>query len=521
MVDEYQDTNHAQYRLVSLLAGRGGNLCVVGDEDQSIYRFRGATIENILSFENEFNARVIKLEQNYRSTQAILGAANGVIVKNTQRKPKSLHSTIGGGDRVQLHILANEQEEAVFIAREIEKGKGQGVSFGSNAVLYRTNAQSRTIALALAWQSIPYRIIGGVRFYDRKEIKDIVAYMSVLDNPFDFIRFRRIVNEPKRSIGDVTQGEIERLSIEMGISPIDVMAASATIPSLSKKAAGLTVFAQIFAELSRVVINPDTGEVGAIAELIDAIADLTGYRKMLQGQGDEGAERLGNIRELKSAAVKFAEENPESGLSDFLGQVALASDTDDYEQGEDRVALMTIHSAKGLEFGRVFLIGAEENLFPSYRSLADPMDIEEERRLAYVAITRAKNVLHITTARERLLFGMTQRNPVSRFVREIPEEHIYVNDKTRRVVKASAAAPAKKPLNSPFAAGRAVAAKPKPPANVNLVRYDSGERVKHKVFGEGTVLEVSEMGNDSLLEIAFDSVGTKKIMANFAKVEKI
>ncbi|MCL1832753.1 MAG: UvrD-helicase domain-containing protein, partial [Oscillospiraceae bacterium] len=430
MVDEYQDTNHAQYKLVSMLAGKSGNLCVVGDEDQSIYRFRGATIENILSFEGEFNARVIKLEQNYRSTSMILGAANGVIGKNTQRKHKSLYSSVAGGDKVQLHILANEQEEANQIVREIERARGRGVPFGDNAVLYRTNAQSRTIELALARASIPYRIIGGVRFYDRKEIKDVVAYMSVLDNPFDLIRFRRIVNEPKRQIGDVTQSEIERIHHETGLSPIDVMANATLYPSLSKRAAALVDFARIFAALSAILLNPDTGEVGSLSNLIDGIITMTGYANMLKKEGDEGAERLQNIGELKSAAVKFAEENVAenvgAALSDFLGQIALASDTDDYEQGEDRVALMTIHSAKGLEFGNVFLIGAEENLFPSFRSLADPMDIEEERRLAYVAITRAKQTLHITTACERLLYGMTQRNPTSRFVREIPDEFIFV-----------------------------------------------------------------------------------------------
>ena len=508
MIDEYQDTNYAQYKLVSLLAsGKDGNLCVVGDEDQSIYRFRGATIENILSFEDEFNAKVIKLEQNYRSTQAILGAANGVISKNTQRKFKTLFSSIDGGDRVNLHILADEQEEAIFVAREIEQGKGKGITFGENAVLYRTNAQSRTVELALARSSIPYRIIGGVRFYERKEIKDIVAYMSVIANPFDFVRFRRIINEPKRAVGDVTQAEIERLSVELGTSPIDVMAGASQFPSLKSKVTVLERVAAMFNELS----SGDEGR--SLSCLIDDIVEQSGYLKMLQSEGDEGLARLENINELKSAAVKFTDENPESTLSEFLEQVALASDTDDYERGEDRVAMMTIHAAKGLEFGRVFIVGAEEGLFPSFRSLADPADIEEERRLAYVAITRAKRILNITTAKQRLLYGVTQRNLVSRFVREIPAEFINVNEKRAKPAivprqKAKASVWDEKPP-----------ARPKP-STQSSVKFSDGERVKHKVFGEGTVIGVQEMGNDSLLEIAFDKVGTKKIMANFAKIEK-
>ncbi|MCL1788993.1 MAG: UvrD-helicase domain-containing protein [Oscillospiraceae bacterium] len=514
MIDEYQDTNYAQYKLISLLAGgKEGNLCVVGDEDQSIYRFRGATIENILSFEEEFNARVIKLEQNYRSTVAILGAANGVICRNTQRKPKTLFSSIEGGDKVNLHILNDEQEEAMFIAREIEQGKGKGISFGQNAVLYRTNAQSRTAELALARMSVPYRIIGGVRFYDRKEIKDIVAYMSVIANPFDFIRFRRIINEPKRSIGEVTQTEIERVSVEMGMSPVDVMAEASRFPSLKAKATLLERIAVVFKQLSEAA---DSSEDQNLSDLIDEITDKSGYLKMLQSEGDEGLSRLENIKELKSAAVKFQEENPEATLLDFLEQVALVSDTDDYERGEDRVAMMTIHAAKGLEFGRVFLIGAEEGLFPSFRSLAEPDDIEEERRLAYVAITRAKQTLNITTAKQRLLYGITQRNPVSRFVREIPDEFIQVNEKRRK----GAAIPQKKTKTSVFTDKPKSRNKPQslPPCSV---KFSDGERIKHKVFGEGTVVDIQEMGNDSLLEITFDSVGTKKIMANFAKIEKI
>ncbi|MCL1866886.1 MAG: UvrD-helicase domain-containing protein, partial [Oscillospiraceae bacterium] len=322
MVDEYQDTNYAQYKLISLLAGgnssqKAGNICVVGDEDQSIYRFRGATIENILSFEDEFHARVIKLEQNYRSTQNILNAANGVIRKNTQRKDKTLFSAINGGDKVTLHILGDEQEEAMLVAREIEQSKGgkggdPPVPFGENAVLYRTNAQSRTVELALARMSIPYRIIGGVRFYDRKEIKDIIAYMSVINNPFDLIRFGRIINEPKRSIGDATQAEIERISIETGLSPIDVMERASDFFSLQKKAKVLEKIAAIFNELSA-----SAGE-RSLSDLIDDIIEQTGYLKMLQNEGEEGVPRIENIKELKSAALKFGEEHSAAVNEDYI-----------------------------------------------------------------------------------------------------------------------------------------------------------------------------------------------------------
>jgi len=503
MIDEYQDTNRAQYRLVSLLAGKNGNLCVVGDEDQSIYRFRGAAIENILSFEDEFGAKVVKLEQNYRSTGNILGAANGVINNNDRRRDKTLFTQIGDGEKVKLVIMPDEQAESMYVAKEIEKGKGKGINFGENAVLYRTNAQSRNVELALSRLSIPCRIIGGVRFYERKEVKDVLAYMSVLDNPFDLVRFRRIINEPARGIGDVTQLAIERVSEQEGSDPITVMARANEYEALRPKAAVLQRIAGIFAELSEMDLT----------ELTDGIIEKFGYLKMLEKQGDEGVPRIENVKELKSAVLKFREENPEFGLTDFLTQIALVSDTDDYES-DDKVSLMTIHSAKGLEFGRVFLVGAEENLFPSYRSLAEPAELEEERRLAYVAITRAKRSLVITAAKERMLYGATQRNKVSRFVREIPDEYIYVEQSAARPAASKPAKPVStaKPTARPS---------PKPaPAAYNTV-FGDGDRVSHKTFGEGTVLGSEPMGGDVLLEIAFDKVGTKKIMAKFARVEKI
>ncbi|MDR0222491.1 MAG: UvrD-helicase domain-containing protein [Oscillospiraceae bacterium] len=506
MVDEYQDTNHAQYRLVSLLAGKNGNLCVVGDEDQSIYRFRGATIENILSFEGEFGARVIKLEQNYRSSENILGAANGVISKNTQRKGKNLFTEAKGGEKVVVEIFDDEQEEAAFVARVIERGRGKGVGFGENAVLYRANAQSRTVELMLARRSVPYRIIGGARFYERKEVRDIIAYMSVIENPFDLARFRRIANEPKRGIGAATLEAIEQIAAGTGLSPVEVMARAFEFGALSKKAAQCEAAAAMFAEL----INSADGR--GLPDLIDDIAERTGYLKMLEKE-EEGYVRAENVKELKSAAVKFTEENEDASLAGFLEQAALVSDIDEYESGEDKVALMTVHSAKGLEFGRVFLIGAEEGIFPSYRSVADPMDLEEERRLAYVAITRAKDELYITAARQRLLYGATQRNAVSRFAGEIPPRYVKVNGERPPAAKKAAGGPPS------YLAGGINASKTKKTARAAV--FGDGDRVRHGIFGDGVVIGAVPMGGDVLLEIAFDKVGTKKIMANFAKVEKI
>lgn len=514
MVDEYQDTNMAQYKLISLLAKGSGNLCVVGDEDQSIYRFRGATIENILSFEKEFGAAVVKLEQNYRSTETILDAANAVISNNTQRKEKALWSELGEGDKVQLDLFQSEIDEANFVARTVMDFREEGGSFKDNAVLYRTNAQSRTVELALAKAGVPYRIIGGTKFYDRKEIKDIIAYLSVINNPSDTVRLSRIINEPKRGVGDATQAEITRISQSLGISAVEVMERANEFAGLSKKTKLLEPLGRMFRELGEDEDRP-------VNMIVDDIMAATGYEAMLKMQGDEGAARLENINELKSGMIRFIEENEEHSLSDYLENVALITDLDSYDQGEDRVVLMTMHGAKGLEFTNVFLVGAEENIFPSYRSQLDMSEIEEERRLAYVAITRAKKRLFVTHTRQRLLFGNTQRNRLSRFINEIPEELLTFNDHTMH----TAPIKVQRPIRTGYlqqetrhAQAEKMAALTEPSTSHS---FTSGDRVKHKVFGEGTVLNVKPMGNDNLLEIAFDKAGTKKIMANFAKVEKV
>jgi DNA helicase-2/ATP-dependent DNA helicase PcrA len=513
MVDEYQDTNHAQYKLISMLAGKDGNLCVVGDEDQSIYRFRGATIENILSFEEEFKAHTVKLEQNYRSTETILAAANAVIRNNTQRKDKTLWSELGEGDKIELRTTLNEKREASFIAETIIKSAGNtghggsaGKNFSDFLVLYRMNAQSRTVELALAASGIPYRIIGGTRFYERKEIKDILAYLSVVQNPGDLVRLRRIINVPKRGIGEATQAEVENIALGLGITPLEVMERAAEYSTLIKKAKPLGALAAMLRELG-------DSDDRYLPDLIDDVLEQSGYLEMLRNEGEEGEVRLQNIRELKSAAVTFCEDNEDSGLPEFLEQAALIADMDSYEQGEDKAVLMTMHSAKGLEFDTVFIVGAEENIFPSYRSAFDPDEVEEERRLAYVAITRAKKKLYVLCAKERLFFGQTQRNKLSRFIREIPlklirseseDAPVYVRPAQRKEVYVPVSGFDRKKT-----------------APASCVTYADGERVRHKIFGEGTVIDVNPMGGDFLLEIMFDKVGTKKIMANFAKVEKL
>lgn len=511
MVDEYQDTNEAQYELVKLLAGGKGNLCVVGDEDQSIYRFRGATIENILSFEKEFDSKVIKLEQNYRSTENILNAANAVIRNNTQHKEKNLWSELGEGEKINFYRFSDEQSEAMWAATEILNAKENGGSFSDNAILYRTNAQSRTFELALAKMAVPYRIIGGTRFYDRKEIRDVLAYLSVISNPFDTVRLSRIINEPKRGIGSTTQEEIARISGALGISPIEVMERCEEFAGLSKKAKTLLPLGKMFRELI------DTAEDREITDILDDVLEQSGYSLMLSTQGDEGAGRLENIKELKSAIITFCQENESHSLFDYLEQAALISDLDSYETGEDRVVLMTMHSAKGLEFERVFLVGAEENIFPSYRSIADQFELEEERRLCYVAITRAKRHLNITTAESRLLYGQTMHNAISRFIKEIPSAYITFNNKTNRHGGRSISAHPVQKQNYLREHSAKIAAAAASPAQ----KFSAGERIHHRVFGDGTVISVSPLGNDTLLEIGFDTVGTKKLMANFAKITKM
>ncbi len=512
MVDEYQDTNVAQYRLISLLAGDNGNLCVVGDEDQSIYRFRGATIENILNFEKQYpGSVVIRLEQNYRSTENILNAANAVIKNNTQRKEKALWSDLGAGEKIKCCNFDSEIAEARFVADTILDGVKNGKHYTDYALLYRSNSQSRSFENTLARSGVPYTIVGGLRFYDRKEIKDIMSYLAVLNNPYDTVRFRRIINEPKRGIGDATVEEIIRIADGLHMSPIEVCREASQFETLSRKSAALKAAANLFDELD------ELADTLRLDELIDAVAEKSGYIKAMQALGEEGAGRIENITELKSNAMTLLEENPETTLPDFLEQVALVSDLDSYDDNLDRVSLMTMHSAKGLEFDTVFMVGAEDNIFPSYRSMNDPSEMEEERRLAYVAITRAKRMLYITHTSYRVLYGQTMRNKLSTFVREIPENLI---EKTGERVQRPASE-WKKPVKPNYLAQEAAMATARPTPVVSGIVFAAGDRVKHNVFGQGTVAEARRMGNDTMLTINFDNGQSKKVMANFARIEKV
>ena len=517
MVDEYQDTNHAQYRLVSLLSGEHRNLCVVGDDDQSIYKFRGATIENILGFEDEFDdCRTIRLEQNYRSTQYILDAANSVIKNNRGRKSKTLWTDDKSGDKVKICKLQNENSEAKFITDEILEGIKNGKKYSDYAILYRMNAQSNSVERAFTAAGIPYKVYGGMRFYDRKEIKDIIAYLSVINNPYDMLRLKRIINEPKRSIGDATVSAVEQIFTDTGESPVSIMANADTYQPTVKKASVLKPLGVMFLELAK-----SQNEL-SLDELLDVLLEVSGYGKYLTTLGDEGITRAENIDELKTTMKQYSEQAENPTLSGFLEEISLYTDVDKFEEQTETVTLMTMHSAKGLEFPVVFVVGMEDGIFPSIRSIGSEEDIEEERRLAYVAITRAKKDLYLTHCTERMLFGQTNRNMISRFLKEIPPSLVESIDKVAKVVYSSVN---KNPvgfgtksvsLQSQIAANSAK--KPETKCNID---FAVGDRVSHNVFGEGTIISVKKMSNDSMLEVAFDNAGSKKLMANFAKIQKI
>lgn len=525
MVDEYQDTNHAQYTFVRMLAEKSGNLCVVGDDDQSIYKFRGATIENILSFENTFqNATVIRLEQNYRSTQNILDAANAVIEHNTERKGKTLWTQNGTGAMIHLHTAENETDEAERITKIILDGVAAGRKFSDYAVLYRMNSQSLTFERNFAKSGVPHRIIGGTRFYERREIREMIAYLSVINNPSDEMRLRRIINTPKRSIGDRSVEVASQIGQQTGETLFEVVSHAKDYPALSRAANKMTLFA---AQMQGLIELNDDEEV-TLGELYDELVERIDYLNFLKTDDPESAEdRAANVQELASNLRRFEEENPEGTLSDFLEEVSLITDIDNYDNNADSVVLMTVHSAKGLEFPVVFLPGMEENIFPGMASVYVPSEVEEERRLAYVAITRAKEELYIFHAESRMIFGMTNRNRVSRFVEEIPEtlvEHTRSRDYSARPVSMPSFGGAK-----PF--GEALKTKsvaeaggfaPKPrvkPAPAGTYRV--GDTVLHKAFGTGLIVSATPMANDTLLEVAFDKVGTKKLFANFARLTKV
>lgn len=525
MVDEYQDTNHAQYTFVRMLAEKSGNLCVVGDDDQSIYKFRGATIENILSFENTFqNATVIRLEQNYRSTQNILDAANAVIEHNTERKGKTLWTQNGTGAMIHLHTAENETDEAERITKIILDGVAAGRKFSDYAVLYRMNSQSLTFERNFAKSGVPHRIIGGTRFYERRGIREMIAYLSVINNPSDEMRLRRIINTPKRSIGDRSVEVAAQIGQQTGETLFEVVSHAKDYPALSRAANKMTLFA---AQMQGLIELNDDEEV-TLGELYDELVERIDYLNFLKTDDPESAEdRAANVQELASNLRRFEEENPEGTLSDFLEEVSLITDIDNYDNNADSVVLMTVHSAKGLEFPVVFLPGMEENIFPGMASVYVPSEVEEERRLAYVAITRAKEELYIFHAESRMIFGMTNRNRVSRFVEEIPEmlvEHTRSRDYSARPVSMPSFGGAKPFGEAPKTKSVAEAGgfTPKPrvkPAPAGTYRV--GDTVLHKAFGTGLIVSATPMANDTLLEVAFDKVGTKKLFANFARLTKV
>ncbi|MBR3971514.1 MAG: UvrD-helicase domain-containing protein [Ruminococcus sp.] len=520
MVDEYQDTNRVQYKFVSMLAAKSRNLCVVGDDDQSIYRFRGATIENILSFEHTFdNARVIRLEQNYRSTKTILAAANDVIVNNKQRKGKTLWTENEEGEKITLHTAYDEREEGMHIARTILDHVSKGASFGDIAILYRMNAQSNAIENALTRSGIPHRIIGGHRFLDREEIKDMLAYLQVINNPSDAVRLSRIINKPRRAIGDATVQKIDNIAVALGESMYDIIKRAADFPDLARSAAKLKAFSDMMDGLIEAANSDDY----TVAELYELVLEHTDYKSYLRAEKENADERIENVEELMSNIVNFQEDYAEEAtLSAFLEEISLQTDLDNLDTGADAVTMMTMHSSKGLEFPIVFIAGMEEGIFPSFQSSYDPDELNEEHRLAYVGITRAKKKLYLLHSQSRMLFGSTQHNKISRFCEEISDEYIERTGVKRQSphVNSVSVSDSQKSNFDPFAIrNRNTTASAN--AGNSLSAYSVGDKVMHKVFGIGMIVSAQKMGNDTMMEVSFDKVGTKTLMANFCKMEKI
>ena len=531
LIDEYQDTNHLQYLLASLLAGGRKNICVVGDDDQSIYRFRGANIENILNFEKEYgNARVIRLEQNYRSTQNILDAANAVIRHNEGRKGKTLWTENGAGSRVEVKTTFNESAEADYIAGSILRAYSAGRPWRDNAVLYRMNAQSNQLEKAFKRNAIPYKIIGGTRYFDRAEVKDMLAYLCVVNNPADDLRLRRIINVPARGIGVRTVDLVQSLAYQENVPMFQILMAADQYPELARSAAKLMNFAAFIIELQ------GKAESMELDSFYDTLCADTGYLAALEEKNDvESRSRAENVRELKSSIVGFIDNHPDNiSLAGFLDEVALYSDLDDENGEEDCVVMMTMHSAKGLEFPAVYVVGMEENVFPGTRSLSDQEEMEEERRLCYVAMTRAKEHLTMTNAKQRMIFGHTTTNPPSRFLREIPEENCIWRDRQpepqpfspeRFGFSGNAGASAAQPRRTQTAASGAQKSAPRRTfaergastvSSGTALSLNQGDMVRHKAFGRGMVLSIRPVGGDALVEIAFDEVGTKRLMLNSA-----
>lgn len=518
LVDEYQDTNHAQYRLVSLLAAKHKNICVVGDDDQSIYKFRGADISNILGFEDEFeNAKVIKLEENYRSTQNILNAANGVIDHNSGRKQKKLWTQNDEGEKITVYNAANEHDEARFVGEKITEHCSNKESYNDFVVLYRMNAESRVVEDTLLRMAIPYKVVGGLRFYDRKEIKDLTSYLRLVQNPTDNVAFRRIVNEPKRGIGDATVDKIIDIAEKEGIGALEVCRKISDYSELSRAASKVSVFVEIMDGLVKARASEETLE-----GFVRVVLEKSGLVSALEKDDTiESRTRIENLKEFLSMVQETVRENPETKLEDLLENISLVADIDGFDEAQDSVTLMTLHSAKGLEFKNVFLIGMEEGIFPGVRSLGMEDEMEEERRLCYVGITRAKSRLFLTHTDTRTLFGTTKYNMMSRFLKEIPKDLLNEDSAKKSRIEDFGFTYTKRPAmdNSMFA----TVGGQKPAATNKTISLDfsTGDRVMHRKFGEGTVVEAKAIGADMFLKVKFDSVGEKNLMAAYVQLEKI
>lgn len=514
LVDEYQDTNHLQYMLASLLAGGWGNICVVGDDDQSIYKFRGATIENILSFESEFKGcRTIRLEQNYRSTSHILDAANAVIRNNEGRKGKELWTNAGDGNLIKLYVADNENDEAQYVAARIMADYGHGGNWRDNAVLYRMNAQSNQLEYAFKRNGIPYRIIGGTRFFDRSEIKDMLSYLNIIATPSDDLRLSRIINVPARGIGGRSIEVAGQLAQDKGVSLYEIVSHADMYPELSRPAPKMRLFAQMIEEL-REFAKDNTPDL-----LLDELIEKSGYIRALEEKNTiEDRTRIENVQELKSSIIGYIKESGDETLEGYLANVALYTDLDNYDTETDAVVMMTMHSAKGLEFPSVYIVGMEEGIFPGIRAIGEHDEMEEERRLCYVAITRAERQLEMTCARQRMLFGRTTANRVSRFVDEVPEEDIEKNipkgyahrDKSREETYQQHRWKNYSQLRGGVASLAAASG-----ARSAAVSFAVGDSITHKAFGEGVIMKMQPMGGDFLVEINFKQ-GVKRLMLRAA-----
>ena len=527
MVDEYQDTNTAQFKFISLLAQRYQNLCVVGDDDQSIYKFRGANIGNILGFEHVFpDARVIRLEQNYRSTRNILNAANQVIANNTERKAKTLWTENEEGSKVHFRQFLNAYEEAEYVAGEIGKLKRNGLgNYRDCAILYRTNAQSRIFEEKFIAANIPYKLVGGVNFYARKEIKDLLCYLKTIDNARDDLAVQRIINVPKRGIGATTLGHVQDYADNMGISLYEALRVAEEVPSIGRSLSKIDGFVTFIQMLK------SKADVMTVEEILQEVIDSTGYVAELEAEDtEESRARIENIDELISKTVAYQEameeQNQSATLSGFLEEVALVADIDTVDPDQDYVLLMTLHSAKGLEFPKVFMVGMEDGIFPSHMTISygDDGEMEEERRLCYVGITRAMKDLTLTCAQQRMIRGETQYNRVSRFVREIPRELVdlgHTIQEKKPKVEELIPTPAKYSKMKEILQGRNYKPREFKVTKANSLDYEVGDTVRHIKFGVGIVKEIVEGGRDYEVTVEFDKVGVKKMFASFAKLKKI